>query len=311
MRIAMIGAGAISGYFGGRLAGAGEDVVFIARGRHLEALRGEGLRLDSPRGDLTLDSVQATDDPGEVGPVDAVIVGVKAWQVSEAAPTLRPLMGDDTAVLPLQNGVEAPAQLAEALGEEHVLAGLARIIAFVERPGHIVHVGVEPSIILGELDNRDSERVRGLRSALEKAGVKAEIPPDIHVERWQKFLFIASVSGLGALTRVTLGEVRSQEGTRRLVEGAMREIYAVGRARGVNLPEDAVERSLAFLDGVPEEGTPSMQRDIMEGRPSELEAQSGAVVRLGAEVGVETPLHSFIYNCLLPMERRARGQGDR
>ncbi|RLC62817.1 MAG: 2-dehydropantoate 2-reductase, partial [Chloroflexi bacterium] len=198
MRIAIFGTGAVGGYFGGRLAQAGEEVVFIARGEQLQALRDHGLRVDSPQGDFVIHPVQATDDAAQVGIVDVVLVGVKAWQVPEAAQAMAPLVGADTFVVPLQNGVEAPSQLAAVLGDEHVLGGLCRIVSFVVEPGHVRHAGLEPYVAFGELDNRPSERVRRLQAAFARAGVTAEIPADIGAAMWEKFLFIASFSGVGA-----------------------------------------------------------------------------------------------------------------
>jgi len=307
MRIAVLGTGAVGGYFGGRLAHAGEDVVFIARGAQLRALRERGLRVDSPAGDFVVRPVQATDDPAQVGPVDAVLVGVKAWQVTEAARAMLPLVGPATFVVPLQNGVEAPDQLAAVLGAEHVLGGLCRIVSLVVGPGHVRHAGLEPYVALGELDNRPSQRAARLRQALVRAGVTAEIPPDIRVALWEKFLFIASFSGVGAVTRAPAGVLRELPETRRMLEQAMREILAVARAKDIALPEESIPRTMALVENLPPDGTASMQRDIMAGRPSELESQSGAVVRLGREMGVATPLHAFIYYSLLPLELRARG----
>ncbi len=306
MKIAVIGAGAVGGYFGGRLAEHGFDVCFLARGATLAALRTEGLRLKSPRGDAAL-RVRATGDPAAIGPVDTVLVGVKAWQVPEVAPTLRPLLGADTCVLPLQNGVEAPAQLAAALGEQHVLGGMCRIISRLLAPGHVEHLGAEPTIALGELDNRKSARLERLRDTLARAGITAVIPPDIDVVLWEKFLLIAAMSGVGAVTRAPAGVLREMPETRAMLAGAMREIAAVAAARGVAMTADAVDRTLAFIDTLPAESTASMQRDLMEGRPSELDYQNGAVVRLGREAGVETPLNRFLYHSLLAMERQARG----
>jgi 2-dehydropantoate 2-reductase len=308
MRIAVFGTGAVGGYFGGRLAQAGEEVVFIARGKQLQALRDQGLQVDSLKGDFLLRSVQATDDPAQAGMVDAVIVGVKAWQVTDAARACLPLVGPDTFVVPLQNGVEAPDQLAAVLGAGHVLGGLCRIFSFVVAPGHIRHAGIEPYVALGELDNRSSERAERLRIAFEGAGVTAEIPPDIQVALWQKFLFIASFSGVGAVTRAPAGVLRGRPETRHMLQQAMREVLAVAAARKIVLPEETIEQTMALIDRLPPGGTASMQRDVMEGRPSELESQNGAVVRLGQEVGVATPLHTFIYHSLLPMELQARGQ---
>jgi 2-dehydropantoate 2-reductase len=310
MRVAVFGTGAVGGYFGGRLAEAGEEVVFLARGEHLQALRDRGLRVESIKGDFLLQPVQATDDPAQVGTVDVVLVGVKAWQVAEAAQAMQPLIGSETFVVPLQNGVEAPGQLAAALGAEHVLGGLCKIISSRVGPGHIHHTGIEPYVAFGELDNRPSERAERLRQAFERAAVVTEIPSDIHVAMWEKFLFIVSFSGVGAVTRAPVGVLRSLPETRAMLEGAMEEVLAVAQAQGIALPQEAVPRTMAFIDGLPPGGTTSMQRDIMAGRPSELEAQNGAVVRLGREAGVATPLHAFIYASLLPLEQRAQGEVD-
>jgi 2-dehydropantoate 2-reductase len=309
MRIAIFGTGGVGGYFGGRLAQAGEDVVFIARGDHLQAMSKHGLRVDSINGDFVLKSVQATDDPAEVGMVDMVLLGVKAWQVPEVAEAIRPMVGSETVVLPLQNGVEAPSQLAAVLGDEHVLGGLCGLITFIVEPGHIHHVGADPFIRFGELNNRPSERVERLNRAFDRAsGLNAEILPDIQVALWEKFLFVTPWSGVGAVTRSPLGIIRDQPGTRQMLEQTMGEIYNVGRAHNIALPKDIIGKTMDFVDSLPPEGTASMQRDIINGRPSELEAQNGAVVRLGQQVGVETPINAFIYNSLLPMEMRARDQ---
>ena len=308
MRIAVFGTGAVGGYFGGRLAQAGEDVVFIARGEHLKALRTQGLRVDSVKGDFLLQSVKASDAPAQVGMVDVVLVGVKAWQIPEAAQAMQALVRPETFVVPLQNGVEAPSQLVAVLGAQHVLGGLAKIISFVVGPGHIRHTGAEPYVVFGELDNRPSERGERLRQAFVRAGVTVEIPPDIQAALWDKFLFVVSLGGVGAVTRAPIGVLRSVPETRRILEQAMYEIFSLARAREIALPEDVIDKTMAFVDNLPPGGTTSLQRDIMEGKPSELSAWNGAVVRLGQEVGVITPLHTFIYNSLLPLELRARGQ---
>jgi len=308
MRIAVFGVGGVGGYFGGRLAQAGEDVVFIARGAHLQALQTHGLRVESVLGDFVVQPVQATDDPTHVGVVDVVLVGVKAWQVSEVAEAMRPLVGPTTCVVPLQNGVEAPGQLAAVLGASHVVGGLCGLFSFVVAPGHIRHAAAEPFVEFGELDNRPSARLDHLRHAFVRAGVTAEIPSDIQCELWMKFLFITPFSGLGTLTRVPVGIWRSVPETRRMSEQAMDEVLAVAHAREIALPADALSTVMAQLDSAPPEAMPSMQRDVMAGRPSELDTQIGAVVRLGQEVRVATPLHAFIYGSLLPLELRARGQ---
>jgi 2-dehydropantoate 2-reductase len=307
VRIAVFGTGGVGGYFGGRLAEAGEDVVFIARGEHLAAIREQGLRVSSVAGDFIIRPAAATDTPVAVGPVDLILVGVKAWQVSAAALAMRPLIQPLTVVLPLQNGIEAPQQLAEVLGERHVLGGLCRILAFVGGPGYIRHTGVEPYLAFGELNNSSSERTEQLVETFSRAqGIRVEIPADIQVAMWSKFLFIASLSGMGAVTRVPIGEIREHPETREMLIQAMEEIHTIALRRGIRLPDDIVATTLDLIDGVPPEGTASMQRDVMEGRPSELDAQSGAVVRLGQQMGVEVPVHSFIYRALLPLERRVR-----
>lgn len=308
MRIAIFGVGGVGGYFGWRLAQSGEDVVFIARGENLRALKNKGLTVDTPDGKSWVLPVQAADDPQAVGPVDVVLVGVKAWQVPEVAPALRPLMGPETFVVPLQNGVEAPSHLARELGSEHVFGGLCYIVSYVVEPGHICHAGMEPFVAFGELDNRSSERAQRLQEAFTRAGVHAEIPTDIHSTMWQKFLFIASLSAVAAVTRAPVGIVRSIPETRAILRELIGEIVAVARARKIALKDDAVETTMAVVDRLPAESTTSMQRDIMEGRPSELASQCGAVVRLGQEVGQPAPINSLIYGSLLPQELRARGE---
>jgi 2-dehydropantoate 2-reductase len=308
MKIAIFGTGGVGGFFGGRLARAGEQVIFIARGEHLRAIQANGLKVDSIMGDFVIDPAQAADEPSQVGPVDVVIVGVKAWQVPQAAQAMRPMVGDKTFVVPLENGVEAPDQLASVLGAEHVLGGLCQLSAYVAGPGYIRHVGIEPYIAFGEMDRQSSPRTGRLRQAFERAGVKVSIPDDIQAAMWDKFLFIAAISGVGAVTRSPVGAFRQLPETRQMLIAAMEEIFAVARRRGVRLPDDAVEKRLAFIDNISASVTASMHRDIIEGRPSELESQNGAVVRMGQELGVPTPVHSFLYASLLHQEKRARGE---
>ena len=309
MRIAVFGSGGVGGYFGGRLAQAGEDIVFIARGEHLKAIRQSGLRVDSIAGDFMIHPAQATDTPAEVGAVDAVLVTVKAWQVSEAAEVMKPMVGPNTMVIPLENDVDAPDQLAAVLGAEHVLGGLCRISVFIAAPGHIKHVAIQPHIAFGELNGRPSERVEVLRQAFARAqGMTVAVPLDIRAALWEKFLFIAAISGVGAVTRQPAGNLRSVPETRTLLLRAMEEIEMVAKARGISLSPDIIQKTMGFIDNMPPATLASMQRDIMDGRPSELEAQNGAVVRLGREVGVSTPTHEFIYASLLPGELKARGE---
>ncbi len=308
MRIAVYGAGGVGGYFGGRLAEAGEDVVFIARGDHLRAIQSHGLRVESPKGDFVIQPAQAAADPAQVGQVDFILLGVKAWQVPQAAHAMRPMLGEDTLVLPLQNGVDAPQQLSEVLGPERVLGGLCRISAMVAAPGHIRHVGIEPYIAFGHQGQPPSQRCELLRDAFERAGVRAELPPDIQAAMWEKFVFIAAISGVGAVTRMPVGGLRSIPETRQMLADALQETVELAQALGVSLPEGLADRTLALIDGLPAGATASMQRDLMEGRPSELDAQNGAVVRMAAQAGVRTPVHAFLYASLLPQELQARGE---
>ena len=306
MRIAVFGTGGVGGYFGGRLAHAGEDVTFIARGDHLRAIKNEGLRVESRDSDFVIRPAQATDDPSEVGPVELVILGVKAGQVPEAALAMRPMIGPDTTVLPLQNGVDAVPQLVSALGKEVVVGGLCRIVSFVVAPGHIRHAGFTPTIIIGEIDNQHTERIERIEQVFKQAGLEISIAPDIQVALWTKFLFIASFSGIGAIAKAPAGVLRSDPKWRAQIVAAMEEIQTLAQARGVNLPATAIDTVMTAVDALPEDATSSMQRDILSGKPSELEAQNGAVVRMAQEAGIEVPTHTRIYQTLRPLELKAR-----
>jgi 2-dehydropantoate 2-reductase len=310
MRVAVYGTGGVGGFFGGKLAQAGEDVVFIARGAHLAAIREHGLRVESISGDFTLPGARGEEDPAAAGPVDVVLVGVKTWQVAEASRRMRPLVGEHTLVVPLQNGVTAHDELAAELDEAgrppHVIGGLCRIVAMLGGPGVIRHAGIVPYIAFNRLDNQPDPRVEALREAFARAGLTVEVPADIQAALWAKFAFIAPFGGVGAVTRAPAGLLRALPETRVMLSAAIDEVAAVARARGVTLPADITARTLAMVDSLPEGGTASMQRDIMEGRPSELEAQNGTVARLGAECGTATPVNAFLYAALLPQERAAR-----
>ena len=283
-------------------------MTFIARGEHLEAIRTRGLRLESVAGDALVQPAQATDTLADVGQVDAILLGVKTWQIPEAAAVIRPCLGPDTFVAPLQNGVETPLILAEHLGAQHVVGGLCGAFCFIAGPGHIRHIGGANFIKFGELNNEKTARVERLRAAFAQAPVDVEIPADIQVALWEKCMIVVPFGGLGTVARSPHGPVMAVPETRQLLAQALNEVYQVGRARGVPLPEDSVAKVMALLDKMTPSGTSSMQRDINAGKPSELEAWIGAVVRLGAEAGVETPVHSFLYGSLLPMELRARGE---
>jgi 2-dehydropantoate 2-reductase len=306
MRIAVFGTGGVGGYFGGRLAQAGEDVTFIARGEHLRAIQTKGLKVDSLDGDFLVHPAKATDSVAEIGLVDLVIVGVKAWQVPKAARAIKPLIRTGTTVLPLQNGVDAVAELTKELSEDVVIGGLCKIVSFVVGPGHIRHAGFAASIVIGEQDNRRSARILAIEETLSGAGLATTIAADINVALWTKFLFIASFSGVGSIANAPAGILRTDPQTRAQMLRAMDEIFALAHARGIKLPPDAIEKTIAAVDSLPEDATSSMQRDITSGRPSELESQNGAVVRMARETGVKVSTHEFIYEKLKPLEEKAR-----
>jgi 2-dehydropantoate 2-reductase len=312
MRIAVFGVGGVGGFFGNLLIQSGEEVVFIARGKHLEAIRTSGLRLESNRGDvIVVQPAIATDDPSQVGDVDVVIVAVKAWQLSDIIRSIRLMMGPDCVILPLLNGVEAHSQLSRELGGEHVIGGLCGIISFITSPGCIQYIdlGGKEYIRFGELDNHHSERVERLRQVFLHTGkMIVDIPSDIHVAIWEKFLSVTTWGGIGAATRAPIGISRSQPETRSMLEQAAYEICRVAQSHQVELPQDIVSQTLQRFDALPPQSTSSIQRDIMAGRPSELGALTGAVVRLGRDMGIETPVNTFVYHSLLPLERRARGE---
>ncbi len=305
MRIAVVGAGGVGGLFGALLSRAGEEVVFVARGAHLEAIKRDGLKVESPLGSFTA-RVQASDDPAALGTADAVLVAVKTWQVKEVAPRLRPLLGPTTVVVPMENGVEAADELAAALGPGPVAGGLCHVLAWIEGPGAVRHAGFAPRVTLGELAGGGSERLERLAAALRRAGMEAAVVADIRSALWEKFLFIDPLGSVGAVARVPVGEMLSAPETRALLVAVMREVEALGRARGARLAADAVERTLARVEALPPEATASMQRDVLAGKASELHQQTGAVVRLGRAAGVPVPVHEALYGALLPQERRAR-----
>lgn len=306
MRIAVFGTGGVGGYFGGRLAQAGEEVFFIARGAHLQAIRSNGLEVKSIEGDFSIEPARATSDPAEIGPVDVVLVGVKAWQLPEAAEAMKPLISRDTVVVPLENGVESVDVLARVLGTEHVLGGLCKIAAMIDAPGVIRHVGLSPFVQFGEVGNDRSDRVESLRSAFEHAeGVTVDVPADIDGAVWQKFVFIASWSGVGAVAGTPLGPILDTAESHALLRDALTEAVAVGRGKGVRLPADIVETTMAFFASLDPTVTASMQRDVTAGKPFELEAQTGAIVRLGRRYSVPTPVNQVLYRALKPAERIA------
>lgn len=306
MRCAVIGAGGLGGYFGAKLAAAGHDVTFLARGATLEALRADGIRVIGQE-EIHVPGVGATDDSAQVGPVEMVLLGVKTQSLTGALPALGRLVGPDTAVLTMQNGVETPQIVGRAVPPAQVLPCIVKIFTKIERPGVILHMGGPGSVAFAEPDNGDTGRVRALREAFAGAGVPVVTPADIWVELWDKALYVASLGALGSLADVPIGVVRTR--LRGELAATIEEAAAVGRAHGVAIGADVAERILAFTDTVPADSTTSMQRDIAAGVPSELDGQIGAIVRLGAQVGVPTPRHELMY-AVLGLRSAGREGGD-
>ncbi len=299
MRIAIIGAGGVGGYFGARLQGSGANVAFVARGQHLEALRTTGLRVQSPRGDLHLREVTATDSPAAIGPVDIVFVTVKMYDLEATAASLKPLVGPDTAVVTFQNGVEAVDIVATHVGRPHVVGGVAYVAAVIAEPGLIRHTSLE-SLIFGELDGHRSDRLERLEKACQRAGFSGRVTDRIEVDLWAKFARLSVFSGMTSVTRSTMGVLRSDPELRAMLMSACEETIRVGRARGVPLPDTLMGEILQMVDGLPPHAKASMLEDLERGKRLELPWLSGAVVRLGKAADVPTPIHSFIATVLKP-----------
>ena len=308
LKIAVVGAGGVGGLVGALLVESGAEVRFLVRARHVEGLRARGLKVKTGGRVLEIGPLQASDDPAALGPVDLVLVAVKAWQVTEIAKSLTPLLGPGSIVAPLQNGVEAADQLAAALGDGPVVGGLCAMISYLDGPGSITHLGGPPQVTLGERRGPvPSARLAPIVAALRSAKIDCTEAADIEAASWEKFLFISAMSGVGAVTRAALGVVRSIPESRALLLEAMREVERVALASGVLLVPGAVGRAMESVDRLPADATASLQRDLMAGRPSELEQQTGAVVRLGHARGVPVPVNEMLLAALLPQERAARG----
>jgi 2-dehydropantoate 2-reductase len=306
--IAVIGAGGVGGLLAAMLARAGHDVRVLARGAALPAIRAHGVRVSGPGGDYTSAVARVSDDAAELGAVDLVLVTVKTWQLAELGPRLVPLIGDHTLVVPLQNGVEASEHLARALGDEHVIGGVCRVISWLEQPGQVRWIGGSPSLTIGARQPAQTEAVVACAAALQAGGVEVIVSATIDRARWLKFLFIAPYSAVGAVSRLPLGALRRDPAMRARLEAAMHEVAAVAAARGVEIPPDAVAVALQRIEVLPEDATASMHRDLADGRPSELHELIGAVVRLGREAHVATPVSAALYAELEPLERQARAR---
>lgn len=294
MRICVIGSGGVGGYFGGRLAAAGNEVAFLARGQHLAAMRVAGLRVESALGAVHLHPVHATDDPAALGPSDLVIIAVKLWSTAEAIEAATHAMRDDSAIVSFQNGVEAVSLLSGRFGRERVLGGLAQISAAIESPGVIRHNGTLQRFVFGELDGGRTPRIEAFLSTCLAAGIDAHVSENIERAIWEKFVFLVGLSGLTTLTRCPLGRILGNPITRALLRQVMSEAAALGRARGVALPDDAAARQLAFMDTLPGDMVSSMLGDLKRGNPLELEWLSGTVARASDELGIPAPANSFV-----------------
>jgi 2-dehydropantoate 2-reductase len=308
MKILIYGIGGVGGYFGAKLAKAGYEVTMIARGKHLAAIRENGLEIESINGNFRVIPKLATDNLEEVSKPDLVILGVKSWQIEEAASLIKPIMGEETMVLPLQNGANNVEKLLKILPEKNVLAGLCFIVSFIESPGKIKHASFEPLITFGEIDNIMSTRIKKVQEIFNHSEITNNIPEDIQLEIWKKFLFIATISGIGGLTRVPIGKIRESDYLFDVMKNSALEIMAVANAKNVALSLEHVDKIFEIINNQPPQTTASTQRDIMEGKPSELKNFNGYIVNEGERLGVPTPVNRFIYECLLPMENDVRNR---
>ncbi len=307
MRIAVVGAGGVGGGFGAALAHAGADVTFIARGAHLAAMRSEGLKIQGGRGETHLVPTQATDDPATVGPVDVVLFCVKLWDVESAGAHIRPLVGPDTAVIPLQNGIDAAERLIPILGPKAVMGGVAQISASIIKPGVINQVGTFMRMIFGEFDGSITPRGKALLELCVKAGFDATLSEQIVTDLWMKFILLTANAGMTAVTRQPIGKLRDDPDLRPLFVSACEETIAVGRAGGIKLPPDALEKAMEFIGHTPPAMKASMALDLERGNRLELPWLNGKVVELGRKRGIPTPTHSMLYAVLKPYIMGAPG----
>ena len=299
MKIAMMGSGGVGGFFGGRLAHAGYDVSFIARGTHLAAMRERGILIENKQqGEIRVPKVRATDDPAQIGRVDLVIVSVKLWDTESAAKQIKPLVGPQTGVLSLQNGVIKDDILRRELGDAAVMGGVAYVATTVSGPGVIHQTGTMQRVVLGEYDGTQSPRATFLHEALARAGVNAELSDDVRRAIWEKYVFLVALSATTTTMRMPIGPIRENPQTRAFLRDLIRENVAVGRAHGVALPEDYAENRLAFADGLPADMTSSMHHDLERGSPLEVNWLSGGVVQLGAAKGIPTPANRAVCDIL-------------
>ena len=298
MRIAVIGAGGIGAIYGASLARAGAEVIFVARGAHLEAIRERGLKIEGDRGEILVSPAQATHDPASTGPVDVVLLCVKLWDVETAGAAIRPIVGADTAVIPLQNGVDAHERLIPILGREAVMGGTAFVTGSIVAPGIVRQTGAYQRMTFGELDGTISARGERFAALCAAAGFDGIFSPDVLVPIWDKFTMLVPLANINALTRVPLGKYRADPDTWSLAESSLRETVAVGRAEGVKLASDAEEQAIAVIRSMPDHHMTSMGNDLLRGNRLELPWFAGKVVALGRKHGIPTPVNDFVYAAL-------------
>ncbi len=298
LKIAVMGSGGVGGYFGARLAHSGSDVTFIARGTHLDAMRRDGLKIDSKATPLHVKTVKAVDKPADAGAVDAVLFCVKMADTESAAHQIKPLVDKGAAVFTFQNGVESADKVGAIVGAQNVVAGTAQIAAVISQPGTIKHTGTMARMVFGETDGKPSPRTQSLLAACKAAGFDCVLSDDITRAVWMKFAMLAPFSGMTTLTRGSIGPVRTNPQSRRLLEAAVHEVVAVGARLGKHVASDDAERTLKLIDSMPVEMTASMTHDLLAGKPLELNGLSGAVARLGEAHGVAVPTHRFIADAL-------------
>lgn len=305
MRILIMGSGGLGAYYGGLLAQQGHEVIFVARGAHLDAIRASGLHVKSIFGDFDIVPARAVADPAEAGPVEFILFSTKNYDTETAARAIHSAVGPATTVLSLQNGIDAAERIGAEIGMEHMLAGASWISSAVIAPGVIRHISQFRRIVMGELDGSRSARLDAIYEALKATGATVELSDDIRKVLWTKFVFISASSSLGSLTRLPIGDYRDVAEARALMTGLMKEVEAVARAHGVKLDEDVIEKTQDFVDKSAPHIKPSMQLDVESGRRTEIESMIGVIGRKGREAGVATPIADFVYAALLPVDRKA------
>ena len=308
MKIIVMGTGGVGGYYGAMLAKQGHDVTFVARGAHLKAIQENGLQVKSIFGDFHLKPAKATDNPAQTGPVDLILICTKTYDTDDAVQKIKPIVGKETTVLSLQNGVDAVERIGNVIGVDHIVAGATWISSAVEAPGVIKQVSDFRRVVIGELNGQHTPRVQAIYEAFKQTGAATELSENILKILWTKFVFISSASGFGSLTRLPMAEFRTIPETRALIINLMREVEAIARAQGIALDANVVEQALGFMDNAGPHIKASMQLDVESGHRTEIESMVGIIGRKGRELGVPTPVADAIYALILPLDIKARGK---